>query len=305
MASPCRETGRCWGNQSKTLVIQGLVFQFRGLSAAQAEAIEERFRGFLIPESPDGAPHFSLQVWCRNGDIALPIGEFANQREEYEPKVFNRPDGMLVQGYNFRFEGILDHSSLRADVCTAEAILPRVDVFDNVLRISAAYAALASSGLLMHSAGVVLEGNAWLFLGRSNAGKSTLARAALASGRPILSDDINLLRPDGVGGYVAGAVPLTGDLRVEQIAAPNARFPVRGLLWLEQADRLRVSPVSPASATARLLACAPVVNMDPYRRDTLLAIVERFLTALPMRVLEFRRDEPFDAVADLLLEATD
>ncbi|EGV15850.1 hypothetical protein [Thiocapsa marina] len=172
-----------------------------------------------------------------------------------------------------------------------------------MLRLVTPYAALASGGLLLQGAAVVMNGGAWLMLGRSNAGKSTLAGAALAAGRPILSDDINLLRPDDAGGFVSGAVPLTGDLRAHQTAGPDARFPVRGLLWLSQAETLGIEPMSAGEAASRMLACCPVVNTDPYRLERVFSVIERVLSVLPMHTLKFRRDDPFEAIEAMVLGA--
>lgn len=292
-----------WGTHQSTVAFQGLSFRFMGLDLQQSATIERRFAGYL-----SGIPSLEpfAQLFCQPGATRLPLARFSNARAEYQPEATHRDDRLSLVGYNFQLDARLTDTGLRGDLAATDAAaLAGIDVVDNVLRFAAAYAALAQGGLLMHSAGVVIDGGAWLMLGRSNAGKSTLAVAALGAGRPILSDDINIVRPDAAGGFVSGAVPLTGDLRAEQIAAPDSRFPVRGLLWLEQADRLKLSPLSLALATARLLACAPVVNMDPYRRDQVLAVVQRLLAALPMHVLAFRRDEPFDAVANLLLGTLD
>jgi len=51
----------------------------------------------------------------------------------------------------------------------------------------------------IHAAGLVLRGDAVLFVGASGSGKSTLARAALAAGHEIVGDDVVLLRRTDAG----------------------------------------------------------------------------------------------------------
>ncbi len=289
-----------WGQCIVSLCFQGLVFRFSGLTAEHVEAIGARMGGYLLDDAaamPDALFH------CHVGVLEpSPLSRYVNDRNEYQPEVTSGPSALVMLGHNFRLTADLTAEGLRGEIVTADALAPvAVDVFDNVLRLAAAHAALAGGGLLLHSAGIVINGGAWLMLGRSNAGKSTLAGAALAAGRPILSDDINLLRPDGAGGFVSGAVPLTGDLRAHQIAGPDARFPVRGLLWLSQAETLGIEPMSAGEATARLLACCPVVNTDPYRLDRVLSVIERVLSVLPMHTLKFRRDDPFEEIEAMVL----
>jgi hypothetical protein len=291
-----------WGSSLVSLRLQGTVFRFSGLTAEHVSAIGARMGSYLLDchaAVPDALFH------CRAGELEpSPPFRFANERNEYQPEVTSGPSSLVMLGHNFRVTANLMAEGLRGELVTADApALVAVDVFDNVLRLAAAHAALAAGGLLLHSAGIVIDGGAWLMLGRSNAGKSTLAAAALVAGRPILSDDINLLRPDGAGGFVSGAVPLTGDLRAHQIAEPDARFPVRGLLWLSQAETLGVEPMSPGEATARLLACCPAVNTDPYRLDRVLSVIERVLSVLPMHTLRFRRDDSFEEIEATVLAA--
>ncbi len=289
-----------WGGLTAALVIQGLEFRLAGLDRTQVARLSQRFPDHI--RSSDGSAQVSAYLQCRSGAFLRAASEFLSPSREYEPRVAHRADSFQVQGYNFGLEARFVGGALEGELSTIDAASAvEVDVLDNVLRVTSAYAAFAECGLLMHSAGVVLDGGAWLMLGRSNAGKSTLAGAALAAGRPILSDDINLLRPYGAGGFVSGAVPLTGDLRAHQISGPDARFPVRGLLWLSQAETLGIEPMSPGEATARLLACCPVVNTDPYRLDRVLSVIERVLSVLPMHTLRFRRDDPFEEIEALVL----
>src|SRR5262249_12282362 len=66
---------------------------------------------------------------------------------------------------------------------------------ENFLRVLVAYRLLELGGAVLHSAGVADGDGAFLFLGPSGAGKTTLSRQSEAQGRTVLSDDLNALLP--------------------------------------------------------------------------------------------------------------
>ncbi|WP_295393058.1 hypothetical protein [uncultured Thiodictyon sp.] len=283
------------------MAFQTMRFQFTGLDARQVEVVDRRFGRFVVPDE-DTRRDIECQCW-RGVPEVVPLALLANRNDEYQPRVEYSADALVVRGYNFTASLDLAVSQAHAHLCTAgQNQLPETDVFDNYLRLAAAYVALARGGLLLHSAGVVIDGRAWLALGRSSAGKSTFARAALAAGLPILSDDINIVLPAAGGGFAAGPVPLTGDLRDQCPQDPHASYPVGGLLWLHQGAAPAVSPMADGERVARVLACALAVNADPYRVEAALGVIDDLLGQLPMRVLSFRRDEGFEALIPLIEE---
>ena len=84
----------------------------------------------------------------------------------------------------------------------------------------------AEGGLLVHAAGVVVDGRAFLLTGPSGAGKTTWARACAAAGLPVLSDDVVLLHAD-----LERPCALGSPLRARDFPAPGrGRWPLAGLL---------------------------------------------------------------------------
>jgi hypothetical protein len=57
--------------------------------------------------------------------------------------------------------------------------------------------------LVLHGSAIEWDGAAVVFMGFSGAGKSTLAAAFRKRGRPILTDDLCVVRPDGSGRMLA------------------------------------------------------------------------------------------------------
>jgi hypothetical protein len=167
-------------------------------------------------------------------------------------------------------------------------------VLENHLRAAYAYRLAATGGALIHSAGVVFEGRAFLLTGPSGAGKTTAASLCLAQGGSVLSDDLNALRAAPAERGAAGAfqvekLPFTGDLG--ETGTAGGRWPLAAVVRLRrlrkgEADAIR--PLTPGAALAALLASAPIVNRDPYRREPLLATLEEVALTVPAYELTFR-----------------
>jgi hypothetical protein len=131
----------------------------------------------------------------------------------------------------------------------------------------------------------VRQGAAFLFLGRSGAGKTTVARLSLARGAEVLSDDLNaLIAP--AGGCAVLKLPFTGDLGERRALRPP--LPLGGLLRLEQDSVDALTPLSRAETLACLLACAPFVNVDPHRRERLEQVLLRLAAAAAPRAWALR-----------------
>ena len=170
------------------------------------------------------------------------------------------------------------------------------NVIENFLRVFIAHYALRQNGVILHSAGLVFDGQAYIFSGRSNAGKTTLTRKACESGAWVLSDDINLVLPHEQG-YQAHAVPFTGEFgRTLQHEGGQKSYPVAGIVLLEQADTLETSPVSPSTAVARLLTGCPFVNTDPEESATLFDVLTGLVAKVPVIRLRSRRDDDIEAI---------
>ncbi len=291
--------GEPWGDREISLEFAATFFRFQGLSEAQVLQIEQRYgRAITGRLSPMNTIHTRV---CKG---ALPVHDDPlcySVNNLYTPITRHDAGGLDVEGHGFQaridlspdFHGLLWGED--------EQLLARSIVFENYLRMVAAYAALQRQGLFLHSAGIVIDGRAWLFLGRSGAGKTTLSRLALQEGAAVLSDDANMLLPDAQGRYRAGPVPFAGELGdVNKDARQN--YPVAGLFWLEQSDTLGCGGMPAALQLARTMACCPVVNVDPYRGGTLLAVLEQLLGQVPMKVLRFRKDQPLSAIMKTIEE---
>ena len=148
-------------------------------------------------------------------------------------------------------------------------------------------------GCYLHSSGVILDGQGLLFVGHSEAGKSTISKMLQDSkGFPtplgsveVLCDDRNIVRrwPEGwrvYGTWSHGEWPVV-----------SASFaPLRAIMFLEQATENRLTPLDgdrEGEIVPRLLACliTPFVTADWW--DKSLTLVEQMAREVPCYTLRF------------------
>ncbi len=148
-------------------------------------------------------------------------------------------------------------------------------------------------GCYLHSAGAILNGAGLLFVGHSEAGKSTITRLLMdarvkATGRSprqidILCDDRNIIRRWDEGWRVYGTWS-HGD--VPDVSPASA--PLRAICFIEKADENALSPLTDRrEISRRLLACVikPFVTAEWWQKT--LEVVEQLAREAPCYVMRF------------------
>jgi len=156
---------------------------------------------------------------------------------------------------------------------------------DSVLRVLLTRLLLPSPGFLLHAATVVQDGKAYVFMGRSGAGKSTVA--SLSPRGSVLTDEISLLRRIE-GTWYAHGTPFWGEFRA---AGQNRRVPVESVFALVQAGSNRTERLPPRPALAGLLGNTLFFSDHRAEREELLRAQLSLIESVPVQRLEFRRDE--------------
>lgn len=283
--------------------LPGASVMIHGLSARQHRAIVSDYAAFAAEWAETLQ---TAEVVCHAGRLAQPVGlpiEHFLVNGQYALHKQRSGSEIAITGFDFVAHFACDapvpvHASLSV---LKEDELARVGVLENFLRVLLSYRVLARGGVLLHSAGILYRDRAYLFCGRSNAGKTTLARKAVTAGARVLSDDINLVIPEN-GAFRAHKVPFTGEFgrRMENLSESRS-FPLGGLVLLEKASTLTAIPVRPAEAVAGLLTGCPFVNDDPEESSVLLDILMNLVADIPIIRLGAGIDDPFEAVMDTLL----
>jgi hypothetical protein len=147
-------------------------------------------------------------------------------------------------------------------------------------------------GCIMHSLGIILDGNGYLFIGHSSAGKSTMAQI-MKKEAVILCDDRNIIRNINNELMVYGTWS-HGD--VPDISSLSA--PLNGIFFLDKSDNNEVIRVNDHSVGLKiLLACLirPLATSEWW--DLSMDLITHVLKTVPCWRLKFDKS---GKVLDLL-----
>lgn len=158
---------------------------------------------------------------------------------------------------------------------------------DSLLRVLLSWKLLGHSGFLLHAATVVRNRKAYIFTGRSGAGKSTVA--SLSPQGSVLTDEISLLRREE-GAWRAYGTPFWGEFRAE---GSNTSAPVAGIFRLLQAAENRVETLRPMAILRALLPNVLFFSAEAEANRQLLEIISHAATEIPGHNLAFRQNATF------------
>jgi len=212
--------------------------------------------------------------------------DFPGSRSDGFQITLNRPANPSPSPPNFEY--CLRGSRLRVSHSKAEFIdVAHEYALDSLIRILLTVALLPKDGFLLHAASVVREGKAHVFVGRSGAGKSTVA--SLSPEGTVLTDEISLLRKtDGV--WRAHGTPFWGEFRAGGI---NESYPVAAIHCLVQAAETRLEPIRPKDLLRAILPCVLFFSSGTEANGDLLNILMLFAQSIPCFRLHFRKDPSF------------
>jgi len=121
-------------------------------------------------------------------------------------------------------------------------------------------------GALVHGAGMIHNGKAFVFPGVSGAGKSTLSELLADAGSGTMLSDERIVLREMDGGIRAYGTPWAGTAGIT--GADSA--PLGGVFFLNHAGTNRIEPLDSATAADRLL---PVTSIPWYDPDTAAPII--------------------------------
>jgi len=186
--------------------------------------------------------------------------------------------------FGFEFEGAALHASSRE---TRFDGVRNEYALDSLLRVLLSWKLAGRHGFLLHAATVVRGGKAYVFTGRSGAGKSTMA--SLSPAGTVLTDEISLLRFKD-GEWRAYGTPFWGEFRG---AGSNSSAPIRGLFRLVQAAENRATPLRPLEMLRALLPNVLFFSAESEANRRLLEILSHVADSISGYELAFRKDPAF------------
>ncbi len=142
-------------------------------------------------------------------------------------------------------------------------------------------------GVEIHACGVIApSGDGYLFVGQSEAGKTTMARILQKANAKILSDDRIILRQVENRFWIYGT-PWHGEA---ELAFPG-RAPLREIFFLRHGTRNESRSQKTTEATANLFASSFVPFYSGDSLDFTLGFLERLAKTVPCYELRFIPDE--------------
>jgi hypothetical protein len=158
---------------------------------------------------------------------------------------------------------------------------------DSLLRVFLSWKLLEHQGFLLHAATVIRDGKAYVFTGRSGAGKSTVA--SLSPEGSVLTDEISLLRREN-GVWRAYGTPFWGEFKA---AGSNSSAPVAGIFRLLQAAENRVTALRPMAILRAILPNVLFFSADAQANRQLLEILGQAASEMAGYNMSFRKNATF------------
>ncbi len=255
----------------ETVIIQigGTSVGIRSDDADFRSMLAERYSGFVLPE---GRADFEFDV-----ELIEPAG------------IVSADDDVQVRRTDEEWE--LTRGDFRAqwNVRSASGRVKQSNnpyAIDSVLRIVHTLLLASRGGFLAHAASAIRDGHAFLFVGISGAGKTTISRLAPPDAT-LLTDEISYVVREN-GAYLACGTPFAGELaRVGE----NQSAPIKALFFLEKARENWIEDVDPAEAVRLLLRNILFFAKDEGLVKRLFASACEFVEKVPVRRLYFVPDE--------------
>lgn len=156
---------------------------------------------------------------------------------------------------------------------------------DSVLRIVHTLILAHEGGFLLHSAGAIRNGRAFLFSGVSGAGKTTISRLAPPD-VTLLTDEVSYVRRVDAG-YRACGTPFAGELaRVGE----NCSAPIASLFFLKQGPENKIEAVAKSEAVRRLMRNILFFAEDAALVEKVFQSACEFVERVPVQQLTFTPD---------------
>ncbi len=177
-----------------------------------------------------------------------------NYSDPYKVAVSRREHGFSAGSSAFRADIEFPGRNIRIEIAPPpeRSSTDRDNALENALRLVTQWLAWEHRGFILHACAFVRKsGGAVVAFGPSGAGKSTLARRALESGRPVLGDDLVIVRVEK-GDLSVEGTPFSGS--TPRIPFTAGKRPVTMLVSLEKGPEVRLMSQSPAERLSALMA---------------------------------------------------
>lgn len=140
-------------------------------------------------------------------------------------------------------------------------------------------------GIILHGSGLIFKEKGYLFVGHSDAGKTTLVKTFRHHAR-ILNDDRMIVRKENGKFYLYGT-PWYGEV---SLVAPD-RIPLRAIFFLNQAEENKIEKTEGFDAFKRLFGCTIKALVTERWAKNALDICQDLSREVPCYHLYFDKTE--------------
>ena len=277
--------------------VGGIRVHLTGLSTEQASALRERFGIFC--GNADQAATCTVAVTAVANDAFLVTR--GTPAELYRIAIAAEDGSMLAASHEWSCW--FNQQTGRGGLALASITVSDPKAFDraveNFLRVLYAHTLLDVDGFLLHAAGLVRDGRAYLFFGPSGSGKTTVT--TMSPDALVLSDDLTLVKVASEDGQLicrSSSVPFRG------VFAPRPEretfYPVAGFFRLVQDASDFLVPLSGARAVGEVVSSLPFVTERHDLAGRAIDVVSKAVAGTPVFHLHFKKDRTFwDAIGGL------
>ena len=262
-----------------TLAIAGVPAAIATRDGDVAQVVRERYKGFVSRQDTAGPGAWQIEM-----DTAPDVSPGT---DDVVVRSDDRPDRFVVTRGDLA--GTVDLGERRG---TVRLTTPNEYAVDTFLRIVYSLALVEAGGLIVHAASLVRRRRAFLFCGRSGAGKTTLAR--LSHDATLLSDELSIVRLTERGVDCHGT-PFWGELAR---AGEDCAAPLQAIYFLHQGRHHAVEPVPARLALERLLPNVLFFAREPRLAGRVFDLATALVDAVLCADLTFRLDDGFWEVID-------
>jgi len=290
-------TGKAVYQSELSLRFGRLVIAFRGAAGDERFSIEDTHIPFVVPS--DTPAH--LDLTCRiapiqspNGPIAFSAGrswDLWRQTDGSEDIVFRGGAEFGTDVWHLWLDSTFRTGSLSEAPVMCDGFI-RADGYP-LLEYIVARQLARHDGALIHASTAIIDGGAYVFVGHSGAGKSTIAAIAEGAGAKIPTDDRTILTA-GDGAPMAWGTPWHGSL----VRKSPDGAPLRRIYLLQQAGENRCEPLSNSHAVKELFVRLIQPRLHGAEIQQTLHVLESIVEQVPAAVLHFR---PTEAAFDMAL----
>lgn len=156
-------------------------------------------------------------------------------------------------------------------------------VISSLIRMAFSQAVLEHDAVSVHASAVFIDGQAYMFMGKSGTGKSTHASLWIKNfyGCDLLNDDNPVVRVKDTGVWIYGT-PWSGKTQCYK----NLSFPLKGAVLLKQAAINRFFYCKEIKAFVTLLPSCSVIREDEYLHNCLCDILVKIIDHITVGTLD-------------------